>query len=77
MTSSRARCAPRPGVAAIEGEQENCARVIFDFIDAVRTGRPPLASGPSVLPAMRVLQTVQDDWDARHGARSIPGRPMT
>jgi len=51
--------------------------VIFDFIDAVRTGRPPLASGPSVLPAMRVLQTVQDDWDARHGARSIPGRPMT
>src|SRR5262245_28301579 len=65
------------GGAAIENEQENCARVIFDFIEAVKTGRPPLASGPSVLPAMRILQTVQDDWDARHGARSIPGRPLT
>ena len=65
------------GFADIEGEQENCARVIFDFIDAVRSGRPPLASGPSVLPAMRVLQMVQDDWDAHYGARSIPGRPMT
>ena len=65
------------GVAAIESEQENCARVIFDFIDAVKTGRPPLASGPSVLPAMRVLQAVQDDWDARYGARSIPGRPLS
>jgi len=65
------------GVAAIENEQENCARVIFDFVDAVKAGRPPLASGPYVLPAMRILQTVQDDWDARYGARSIPGRPLT
>ena len=52
--------------------------MIFDFIDARAepAGRrwPP---GPSVLPAMRVLQAVQDDWDARYGARSIPGRPMT
>jgi len=64
------------GAAPIESEQENCARVIFDFIDAVRHNRPPLAAGPSVLPAMRVLQHVQDDWDARHGARSIPGRPL-
>ncbi len=63
------------GDAAIEGEQDNCARVIFDFIDAVKSGRPPLASGPSVLPAMRVLQTVQDTWDARYGAQAIPGRP--
>jgi 2-hydroxy-4-carboxymuconate semialdehyde hemiacetal dehydrogenase len=65
------------GLADIEGEQENCARVIFDFIDAVRTGRAPLASGPSVLPAMRVLQQAQDDWDGRYGPRSISGRPMT
>ena len=64
-------------VAPIENEQENCARVIFDFMDAVKTGRAPLASGPSVLPAMRVLQAVQDDWDGRYGARSIPGRPLT
>jgi 2-hydroxy-4-carboxymuconate semialdehyde hemiacetal dehydrogenase len=64
------------GLTDIESEQDNCARVIFDFIDAVRNGRPPLASGPSVLPAMRVLQQVQDDWDARYGARAIPGRPL-
>ena len=61
----------------MESEQENCARIIFDFLDAVKTGRPPRASGPSVLPAMRVLQAAQDDWDARYGARSIPGRPLT
>jgi 2-hydroxy-4-carboxymuconate semialdehyde hemiacetal dehydrogenase len=64
------------GVTEIESEQENAARIIFDFIDAVRNGRPPLASGPSVLPAMRVLQSVQDAWDARYGAQSIPGRPL-
>lgn len=64
------------GTEQIETEQENCARVIFDFIDAVRQGRPPRASGPSVLPAMRTLQAVQDDWDARYGARSLPGRPL-
>jgi 2-hydroxy-4-carboxymuconate semialdehyde hemiacetal dehydrogenase len=61
----------------IETEEDNCARVIFDFLDAVRSSRPPLASGPSVLPAMRVLQQVQDDWDARYGVRAIPGRPLS
>lgn len=60
----------------IENEQVNCARVIRDFIDAVRSNRAPLTSGPSVLPAARVLQKVQDDWDARYGAQSIPGRPL-
>jgi 2-hydroxy-4-carboxymuconate semialdehyde hemiacetal dehydrogenase len=64
------------GEVPIESEQDNAARIIVDFIDAVRRNRPPLASGPSVLPAMRVLQQVQDDWDTRHGARSIPGRPL-
>jgi len=64
------------GAAPIESEQDNCARVIDDFIDAVRNGSQPLVSGPSVLPAMRVLQQVQDTWDARHGARAIPGRPV-
>ncbi len=64
------------GSLPIETEQENAARIIDDFIDAVRNDRPPLASGPSVLPAMGVLQAVQDTWDARHGARSIPGRPL-
>jgi 2-hydroxy-4-carboxymuconate semialdehyde hemiacetal dehydrogenase len=64
------------GETEIESEQQNAARIIFDFIDAVRNSRPPLASGPSVLPAMRVLQSVQDAWDARYGAQSIPGRPL-
>jgi len=63
------------GTVAIEGEQANAARIIADFLDAVREGRRPLASGPTVVPAMNVLQTVQDAWDAAHGARAIPGRP--
>jgi 2-hydroxy-4-carboxymuconate semialdehyde hemiacetal dehydrogenase len=64
------------GTFPIEGEQENAARIITDFVDAVREGRPPMTSGPSVLPAMRVLQSVQDVWDAEHGAQAIPGRPL-
>jgi 2-hydroxy-4-carboxymuconate semialdehyde hemiacetal dehydrogenase len=64
------------GTIPIEDEQTNCARVVVDFLDAVRTGRPPRATGPSVLPAMRVLQAVQDAWDARYGAQSLPGRPL-
>ena len=60
----------------IESEQANCARVTQDFIDAAREGRPPLASGPAVLPAMQVLQNVQDAWDARYGAQDLPGRPL-
>ncbi len=64
------------GETPIESEQANAARIVFDFLDAVRENRPPLASGPSVLPAMGILQQVQDTWDARHGARSIPGRPL-
>ena len=48
-----------PPVIWTESEQDNAARIVMDFLDAVREGRPPLASGPSVLPAMRVLQAVQ------------------
>ncbi len=66
----------REGVVPVEPEQVNCARVTHDFVAAVREGRPPLAAGPSVLPAMRVLQKVQDDWDSRWGAQSIPGRKL-
>ncbi|MBV8096955.1 MAG: Gfo/Idh/MocA family oxidoreductase [Acetobacteraceae bacterium] len=64
------------GTTPIEDEQTNAAHVITDFLAAVRENRPPLASGPSVLPAMRVLQAVQDAWDAEYGAQSIPGRPV-
>ena len=65
------------GTTPIEDEQTNCARVIADFLAAIREGRPPVADGASVLPAMRVLQAVQDDWDRRWGTRSIPGRPLS
>lgn len=64
------------GEVRIESEQDNAARIVVDFVAAAREGRPPLASGPSVLPAMGVLQQVQDEWDARYGARSLPGRPL-
>jgi 2-hydroxy-4-carboxymuconate semialdehyde hemiacetal dehydrogenase len=64
------------GVAAIEDEKTNCARVIADFVAAIRERRQPLVDGASVLPAMRVLQAVQDDWDRRWGACTIPGRPL-
>lgn len=64
------------GTVAIESEQANCARVVFDFLDAIRDGRETRVPGHSVLPAMRVLQAVQDDWDRRWGRGSIPGRPL-
>jgi 2-hydroxy-4-carboxymuconate semialdehyde hemiacetal dehydrogenase len=64
------------GIVAMEDEKTNCARVISDFVAAVRARRQPLVSGPSVLPAMRVLQAVQDDWDRRWGVQDIPGRPI-
>jgi 2-hydroxy-4-carboxymuconate semialdehyde hemiacetal dehydrogenase len=63
-------------VTKVENEQANADRIIFDFLDAVQKRRPPLASGPSVLPAMRILQAVQNDWNARYGVQSIPGRPL-
>jgi 2-hydroxy-4-carboxymuconate semialdehyde hemiacetal dehydrogenase len=62
------------GTVAIEPEQENANRISRDFVAAIQERRAPLVPGPAVLPAMRVLQAVQDDWNARHGARSIPGR---
>lgn len=67
----------RDGVQPIEDEKSNCFRVTRDFIDAVETGRPPRAPVASVLPAMRVLQRVQDVWDLRHGPRDLPGRPLS
>jgi 2-hydroxy-4-carboxymuconate semialdehyde hemiacetal dehydrogenase len=64
------------GIVNVEPEQENAARIIFDFLDAVKNDRLPVAAGSTVLPAMQVLQAVQDTWDARHGARALPGRPL-
>jgi 2-hydroxy-4-carboxymuconate semialdehyde hemiacetal dehydrogenase len=67
----------KSGSVGIEDEQTNCARVTRDFVNAVRTGRTPLAPARSALPAMRILQAAQDQWDAVHGARALPGRPIT
>jgi len=64
------------GTKQIEAEQANCVHIITDFLDAVKKGRAPKADGTSVLPAMKVLQAVQDGWDKRYGARPIPGRPL-
>ena len=43
---------------------------------ALAEGREPRVPAHAVLPTMRVLQQVQDEWDARHGARALPGRPL-
>ncbi len=64
------------GMQTIETEQENCMAVTRDFVEAVQQGRAPAVTGESVLPAMRVLQQAQDQWDAIHGVQSIPGREL-
>jgi 2-hydroxy-4-carboxymuconate semialdehyde hemiacetal dehydrogenase len=43
----------------------------------VAEGREPKVPGWSVLPAMRVLHRVQEEWDKRHGVQVLPGRPVT
>lgn len=63
------------GTETIEPERLNAWRVARDFVDSVRAGWPPFVTGRSVLPAMRVLETVQAQWDARYGTGDLPGRP--
>jgi 2-hydroxy-4-carboxymuconate semialdehyde hemiacetal dehydrogenase len=62
------------GRKLLASEQVDCAAALNDFLDAVRQDREPAIPGGSVLPMMRVLQTVQDAWDARTHIRSVPGR---
>lgn len=64
------------GTRPVETEEHNAFCVSHDFLDALREGRPPFVTGRSVLPAMRILDKAQRVWDARHGARTIPGRPL-
>ena len=61
-TTSRSRTSRQtpPGSSRISSPR--CARI-------VRLSPPVLG-----LPAIRVLQVVQDTWDAQYGAQSIPGR---
>src|SRR3954447_23813764 len=65
------------GEHPIASEQENAELIAPDFVRAVAEGREPLVPGWSVLPAMRVLDRVQREWDERHGAQVLPGRPVT
>jgi 2-hydroxy-4-carboxymuconate semialdehyde hemiacetal dehydrogenase len=62
------------GVRQMADEQADCAAALRDFLDAVRDGRPPAISCRSTVPAMDVLQRVQDSWEARMGIHSFPGR---
>ena len=64
------------GKTQIASEQENAELIAPDFVKAIEDGRDPAVPGWSVLPAMRVLHRVQSDWDAKHGAQLIPGRPF-
>ena len=62
-------------MTAIAPEPENCALITRDFVESVREGRDSAVTGDSVLPAMTVLQQIQEQWDKIHGVRGIPGRP--
>jgi 2-hydroxy-4-carboxymuconate semialdehyde hemiacetal dehydrogenase len=59
----------------IPSEQENAELIAPDFVRAIVDGREPLVPGWSVLPTMRVLHRVQEDWDAKYGKQQLPGRP--
>jgi 2-hydroxy-4-carboxymuconate semialdehyde hemiacetal dehydrogenase len=64
------------GTTSIASEADNCALLTHDFIEAVSAGRDPIVTGTSVLPAMRALAVVQEQWDRRYGEQSLPGRPI-
>ncbi len=64
------------GTAQIATEQKNAELVARDFVEAVKAGREPLVPGWSVLPTMRILEAVQNEWDGRHGRQALPGRPL-
>jgi 2-hydroxy-4-carboxymuconate semialdehyde hemiacetal dehydrogenase len=65
------------GEQHIASEQQNAELIAPDFVRAVQEGREPTVPGWSVLPAMRVLHRVQEQWDEQHGAQVLPGRPVT
>jgi 2-hydroxy-4-carboxymuconate semialdehyde hemiacetal dehydrogenase len=66
----------KDGAQAIPSEQENAELIAPDFVRAVADGREPLVPGWSVLPTMRVLHRVQENWDAKYGKQVLPGRPV-
>jgi 2-hydroxy-4-carboxymuconate semialdehyde hemiacetal dehydrogenase len=72
----RATLTTGDGEQVIATEQENAELIAPDFVEAVDEGREPHVPGWSVLPAMRVLHQVQEQWDAKHGKQQVPGRPV-
>lgn len=72
----RATLTTGDGERPIATEQENAELVAPDFVAAVEQGREPHVPGWSVLPAMRILHQVQEQWDAKHGTKVLPGRPV-
>ncbi|MDG4889977.1 MULTISPECIES: Gfo/Idh/MocA family oxidoreductase [unclassified Mesorhizobium] len=58
----------------VQSEKENNAQVSRDFVSAVRGGKAPLVTGRSVLPAMSILQSIEDEqakwWDAHPDAEA-------
>jgi 2-hydroxy-4-carboxymuconate semialdehyde hemiacetal dehydrogenase len=65
------------GEIAVAPQKEECGMALRDFLAAVRDRREPIVSGRSVLPAMRVLERAQENWDRRHGRQALPGRPLS
>ena len=64
------------GERQIPTEQANAELIAPDFVAAVKDKREPAVPGWSVLPAMRVLHHVQENWDAKYGKQILPGRPV-
>jgi 2-hydroxy-4-carboxymuconate semialdehyde hemiacetal dehydrogenase len=64
------------GERPIPTEQENAELIAPDFVRAVQDGREPFVPGWSVLPTMRVLHRVQEEWDAKYGKQLLPGRTV-
>jgi 2-hydroxy-4-carboxymuconate semialdehyde hemiacetal dehydrogenase len=62
------------GTMQLPSEQVDCAAALYDFLDAVRHDREPAITGQSTLSTMRILQVVQNRWNAEHGRGPIPGR---
>lgn len=64
------------GIKTLASAKEAFSLVPREFVASLRLGHLPRVMGQSVLPAMRVLQKAQDQWDGLHGVMSIPGRPL-
>lgn len=58
------------GTRQVASEKDNNAQVVRDFVAAVRENRDPLVTGKSVIPAMRLLQQIEDDQAAWRKTRS-------